>query len=164
MKIGNLKFKIYVLQFTYHLLPIILLTFITGGCKSRVGAEEDLITLTVGGRETYVEVADTYEKRQKGLMFRDRLEKDHGMLFVFHEEKHLSFWMKNTKIPLSIAFIKADGWIAQIESMEPYNLKNHHSETRVKYALEMNDGWFKANNINVGDKIEIPSTLVHRNP
>jgi hypothetical protein len=137
---------------------LLLLTFLSG-CKSQVGAGEDLVTLTIGGKEIYVEVVETYEKRQQGLMFRDKLEEDHGMLFVFPDEAHLSFWMKDTKIPLSIAFIKADGWIAQIESMEPNSLKTHNSETRVRYALEMNDGWFKENNIRVGDKIKIPSSL-----
>lgn len=148
---------------------LILLTFISG-CKSGnrlpalfgTGEEGESALggfLIVGGKEIRVEVADTPEKLQKGLMFRDKLEKDQGMLFVFPEETYLFFWMKDTKIPLSIAFIKADGWIAQIESMEPYSLKNHHSETRVKYALEMNDGWFKENKIKVGDKIKIPASI-----
>lgn len=140
---------------------LILLTLSIGGCKSRAGAEETLVALTVCEKEILVEVADTPKKQQKGLMFRDRLEKDRGMLFVFPEETYLSFWMKDTKIPLSIAFIKADGWIAQIESMKPYSLELHNSETRVKYAIEMNDGWFKENNIKVGDKAKIPSSLAH---
>src|SRR3989304_560764 len=67
---------------------LVLLTLIIGGCKSRAGAGENLITLTVGEKEIHVEVADTYEKQQKGLMFRDKLEKDHGMLFVFPEETY----------------------------------------------------------------------------
>ncbi|MBI2560412.1 MAG: DUF192 domain-containing protein [Planctomycetes bacterium] len=119
------------------------------------------LRLTVGEKEIHVEVADTPEKQEKGLMSRDKLEKDHGMLFVFPEETYLSFWMKDTKIPLSIAFIKSDGWIAQIEYMKPYSLEPHNSEMRVKYALEMNDGWFKENNIKIGDKIKIQSSLVH---
>ncbi|MBI1910567.1 MAG: DUF192 domain-containing protein [Deltaproteobacteria bacterium] len=123
--------------------------------------EEDEARILVGKKEIYVKVADTDEEHQKGLKSRDRLEKDRGMLFVFPEETYLSFWMKDTKIPLSIAFIKADGWIAQIESMKPYSLEPHNSEMRVKYALEMNDGWFKENDIKIGDKIRIQSSLVH---
>jgi len=152
---------VYCLLSTIYCL-LILLTLIIGGCKSRAGAGENLITLIVGEKEIHVEVADTYEKQQKGLMFRDKLEKDHGMLFIFPEETYLSFWMKDTKIPLSIAFIKADGWIAQIESMKPYSLETHNSEMRAKYALEMNDGWFKENNIKVGDRIKIPASLIHQ--
>jgi len=67
--------------------------------------------------------------------------------------------MKDTRIPLSIAFIKADGRIIQIESMKPYSLDSHVSKEKVKYALEMNDGWFRVHNVKEGDIIKIPLTI-----
>lgn len=101
-------------------------------------------------------MAITPEEQILGLMYRDTLEGNEGMLFVFPKEQQLSFWMKDTRIPLSIAFIKADGRIMQIESMKPYSLDTHVSREKVKYALEMKDGWFKAHNIKVGDAVKIP--------
>lgn len=114
------------------------------------------LPISVAGIELNAELAITFEERILGLMYRDRLGDNEGMLFVFPEEDILSFWMKNTGIPLSIAFIKADGRITQIESMEPYSLDNHVSKEKVKYALEMKEGWFQAHNIKEGDIVKIP--------
>jgi uncharacterized membrane protein (UPF0127 family) len=88
-------------------------------------------------------------------MFRDALDKDHGMLFIYPQEKNLSFWMKNTRIPLSIAFINSKGIITQIDSMTPYSLMSHTSKEKVKYALEMEQGWFRKNGIKIGSKISL---------
>ena len=83
-------------------------------------------------------------------MHRENLKKDHGMLFVFEQPSFLSFWMKNTKIPLSIAYINENCKITEILKMEPHYGKlgmppNYPSQTRVNYALEMNQGWFEKN-------------------
>lgn len=115
--------------------------------------------IDVDGQELAVELAITPEEQMVGLMNRDTLGGDEGMLFVFPQEKILSFWMKNTAIPLSIAFIKVDGRIVQIESMKPYSLDSHFSHEKVKYALEMNDGWFTKHGVGVGDLVRIPLTL-----
>ncbi len=89
-------------------------------------------------------------------MFRKELAKDSGMLFVFDKVKKVGFWMKNTYIPLSIAFIDISNRIFQIDNMWPLDEKNiHYSIKPVKYALEVNLDWFKNNNIKVGDKIKI---------
>jgi hypothetical protein len=117
----------------------------------------------VSGIPIQVEVASTYEERKLGLMHRDKLKKDSGMLFIFPQEKYLSFWMKNTKIPLSIAFINKNGEITQIESMTPHSLTNHTSKVRVKYALEMGDKWFSKNGITVGGKVDFTSNLFNIN-
>ena len=85
------------------------------------------------------------------------------MLFVFPQEKYLSFWMKNTKIPLSIAFISNSGEITQIESMKPHSPTNHTSKARVKYALEMKDKWFDNNEITVGSKVDFSSKIFNIN-
>ena len=78
-----------------------------------------------------------------------------GMLFVFQQEQYLSFWMKNTPTPLSIAYANSDGIICDIFDMKPYSLENINSTVPVLYALEVPKGWFKKNNITVGDVINV---------
>jgi uncharacterized membrane protein (UPF0127 family) len=115
--------------------------------------------ITIKNKRVKVEIAATLEARMKGLMQREKLDADSGMLFVYAKEDHLRFWMKNTFIPLSIAFIKSDGTITQIKSMIPKNEETVWSVTPVKYALEMNKDWFEFNDINVGDKVIIPDNI-----
>ncbi len=112
--------------------------------------------IQVKGLPVRVEVANTDERRERGLMYRQSLPADAGMLFVYPAEDTLSFWMKNTTIPLDIAFIKADGWICDIQQMAPGDLGAHDSAMKAKFALEMNRGWFKAHDVTIGDRVEIP--------
>ena len=121
-----------------------------------------ILPINVAGIELEVELATTFEEQSLGLMYRDKLEENGGMLFVYPRESFLSFWMKDTRIPLSIAFIKADGRIIQIESMKPYSLNTHVSKEKVKYALEMNDGWFRVHNVKEGDTVKIPLTMYEK--
>jgi len=113
----------------------------------------------IKNKRVRVEIAATSEARMQGLMQREKLDSDSGMFFVYAREDHLRFWMKNTKIPLSIAFIKADGTIIQIKEMKPYSEETVWSVTPVKYALEMNKDWFEFNDINVGDRVNIPDNI-----
>ena len=100
-----------------------------------------------------VEIADTPFKRSLGLMNREALDKDSGMLFVFPDQKSRSFWMKDTHIPLSIAYIGEDGVIINIENMEPLSTNSVKSSAPCRYALEVNKGWFENNGIKPGDVI-----------
>ena len=100
-----------------------------------------------------VEVADTPERWAQGLMFRERLGEDEGMVFLFPEPTAGGFWMKNTLIPLSVAFIDKDGFIINIEEMKPLTLDIHCSKAKAFYALEMNESWFEKNHVKPGDKI-----------
>ena len=111
--------------------------------------------LNINGRPLYVEIASTPEERQKGLMFRKHLGENEGMLFVFDKEKILSFWMKDTYIPLSIAFIDKNYVIVNIFDMKPFSLKPVVSTLKCKYALEVNRGFFNRCGIEVGDKIDL---------
>lgn len=111
-------------------------------------------TLQVGGHEVTVEVAETDAQRQRGLMERDSLARDHGMLFVYPRPRTLSFWMRNTDIPLSIAYISQDGVIVDIQQMEPHTQQQHPSREPAMYALEMNQGWFEGHGVSVGDRIQ----------
>jgi len=102
-----------------------------------------------------VEVASTPEERAKGLMFRKTLDYNKGMLFVFDSPVCSGFYMKNTTIPLSIAFISEDNVIVKIENMEPLTTMTHKPDRDYLFALEVVQGWFKDNGIEVGDKVLI---------
>jgi uncharacterized membrane protein (UPF0127 family) len=116
------------------------------------------VTLTnSAGREVVlsVEVADTPEERSVGLMFRESLPEDAGMIFVYTEETTLGFYMKNTTVPLSIAFIGRDGVIIDIQDMQPLDETLHYAPAPYFYAVEVNQGWYARNGIGVGDRAEV---------
>jgi uncharacterized protein len=101
------------------------------------------------------EVADTPQASENGLMFRDSLPEDRGMLFVFEQPKTASFWMRNTKIPLSIAYIDSRGKILEIRSLKPLDETAVLSASdRVAFALEVNQGWFGRHGISPGAQID----------
>ena len=125
----------------------------TGACSAK---SLPTVILTVNGHEIIAEVADSADERATGLMNRKTLPENHGMLFVFDTDSQVSFWMKNTLIPLSIAFISSDGTIRQIEDMEPESLASTVSDRHVRYALEMNQGWFEENGVGPGDVLSVP--------
>ena len=109
------------------------------------------IPLYLKDKEIWVEVAKTPEEMAQGLMGRKHLDKDGGMFFIFESEGYHAFWMKNTLIPLSIAFIDKEGRIVKITHMQPLTLKSHAPPKPILYALEMNKGWFSANGIREGN-------------
>jgi hypothetical protein len=103
-----------------------------------------------------VEVASTPEERRRGLMFRQSLPADSGMLFVFPEDSRSAFWMKDTLIPLSIAFLSADGRVIDIQDMMPLDEALHYSPEPYRYAVEANQGWFRTHGVTVGDRARLP--------
>ena len=111
------------------------------------------IQLTAGMHIVRAEVAYDFESRGRGLMFRESLEPNHGMLFVFDEAAEQCMWMKNTLIPLSVAFIAGDGTIVNIADMKPRDETTHCARRPVPYALEMQRGWFASHGIRAGQKI-----------
>ncbi len=134
-------------------------------CDNKNNSKSDLAFLKIGEHTAWIEIANTDEKRTLGLMYRQKLAKDSGMLFVYHTSEILSFWMKNTHVPLSIAFIKQDGKISDILDMKPYDgspdfmLPRYASTQPVRYALEMQQGWFQEKNIKVGDVVTFPEKI-----
>lgn len=112
-----------------------------------------MIRLIIGRHNLTAEVAATAEQRATGLMHRFSLRPDHGMIFVFERSEPLNFWMKNTFIPLSIAFIDSDGRILNIDDMAPQTENTHLSNGPARYALEMRKGWFRERNIVAGDRV-----------
>lgn len=121
----------------------------------------DLYDITVGDVELEVEVVDTQETRGRGLMFRDSLPETQAMLFVFQDYEIRAFYMKNTSIPLSIAYIDDLLVIREIHDMEPFSLESIFSARPAKYALEVNQGAFTRLGISVGDRL-IPSRALER--
>jgi len=113
-------------------------------------AELPTTPLTIGTHKLTAEVAASPDQRSLGLMNRFSLKPDHGMLFVFERNEPLSFWMRNTYIPLSIAFIAPDGRIVNIEDMKPQTDETHWSRGPAMYALEMKKGWFAERGIGPG--------------
>jgi uncharacterized protein len=113
-----------------------------------------IVELKILNASLYAEVADTPQASENGLMFRDSLPDDRGMLFIFEQPKTASFWMRNTKIPLSIAYVDSTGKILEIESMKPLDETVVPSVSdQVAYALEVNQGWFARHGIAPGAKI-----------
>ncbi len=111
------------------------------------------INLGAGMYNIRAQVAMTEEQRQTGLMYRKEMAPHEGMLFVFDERGPRCFWMKNTLLPLSIAFLADDGTVVNIADMQPQKLDSHCSSQPVRYALEMNQGWFAKRGIQAGSKI-----------
>ncbi|MGH3087955.1 MAG: DUF192 domain-containing protein [Rubrobacteraceae bacterium] len=122
-------------------------------------SEPEPLTINASGGGTVeikVETADDDAERAQGLMFRESLGEECGMLFVFDRERSLSFWMRNTYVPLSIAYIDADGRIVSIHDMEPLDETSVPSEDPAQYALEVNQSFFEERRVEVGDRVELP--------
>lgn len=131
---------------------LLLVAFATAALNARAQMPE--ITLTISGNKLNAEVAATNPERMQGLMHRRMMPENRGMLFVFTEEANHAMWMKNTFIPLSVAFIDSKGVITNIEDMKPHTEDSHPATRPVRYALEMNLGWFAKRGIKAGTKIE----------
>jgi uncharacterized membrane protein (UPF0127 family) len=117
-------------------------------------AELPTAALTIGAHKLTAEIAFTPAQREHGLMNRFSLKPDTGMLFVFERAEPLSFWMRNTYVALSIAFIGADGRILNIEDMKPQTDDPHWSKGAALYALEMKKGWFAERGIVAGEPVK----------
>lgn len=144
----------------FHIVLLLALIPTIWSCSSHSNISNNITyEINIHDKKPRVEVAFRQKERTIGLMFRDKLDNDHGMLFIYPQEHNLSFWMKNTRIPLSIAFINSSETITQIEPMAPYSLTSHTSTAKVRFALEMEEGWFRKNGITVGSKVDFPSEI-----
>ncbi|MBK5204460.1 MAG: DUF192 domain-containing protein [Polaromonas sp.] len=114
------------------------------------------IKLSAGMHLIDAQVALTPEQRQIGLMFRKNMPKQEGMIFVFEQATQQCFWMKNTLLPLTAAFIADDGTIVNLADMKPLTTDSHCSAQPVRYVLEMNQGWFAKKGIKAGSKLGGP--------
>lgn len=135
------------------LLTVMSVIFFHPSKTHPAGPPAPLEKIHIGYSVLWVEIALTPEAQSQGLMFRESLPWDQGMLFVYDRPQHLTFWMKNTTIPLDIAFISAEGRIEEILAMTPLTEKIYRSSRPALYALEVNRGWFRKKGVKVGDHI-----------
>ena len=141
------------------ILIFVLLAFTSLlSCKTKKLPVKDIKIVCQDGREFTVsaEIAEKTEDRNHGFMERKTIPDGTGMLFIFERDQILSFWMKNTPHPLSIAYIDSKGKIRDIYDMTPYSLSSIISTVSVRYALEVPQGWYKKNGITVGDTVVLP--------
>ena len=111
------------------------------------------IKLSAGIHAIEAQLARTPQQREIGLMFRKTMGPNQGMLFAFEQPSQQCFWMKNTLLPLAVAFVGDDGAIVNIDTMKPQTLDSHCSSAPVRFVLEMNDGWFAKRGIEAGQKL-----------
>ncbi|MGM0439837.1 MAG: DUF192 domain-containing protein [Chlamydiota bacterium] len=140
----------------YRLAAIIMIISVGFACAK---PSENTLVITNSYDEQHilhVEIADTKDTQRQGLMNRESLEPDCGMLFVFDKDVNNGFWMKDTTIPLSIAFIAKEGIINEICELEPLSLKVFNPQKPYRYALEVNQGYFDNKKINAGNLVFIP--------
>lgn len=177
MRIARTKFSARLIRLVNRSLKLTVCVLFAAalglaGCEKPValdpdfppeGALGELRTLDVdlAYERVTLEVAITQREQEQGLMYREALPENRGMLFVYAEPHFMSFWMKNTRIPLSIAFIRQDGIVSDVLKMTPhtgpFDPETHYRSTyQCQYALEMNQGWFESHGINKGDKLDLP--------
>jgi uncharacterized protein len=132
-----------------------LLITVTLGASAQEGPQLNLqrIKLSAGMHQIDTQLAMTPIERQIGLMNRPTMPAHEGMLFVFEQPTKQCFWMKNTLLPLTAAFVADDGTIVNLEDMKPQTLESHCSTKEVRYVLEMNQGWFAKRGIKAGSKL-----------
>lgn len=145
-------------RFRMILFFVFLPTFLSAEKTGAVKTESEFWNVRIRNvkkKDVFIrlEVADTPEKKARGLMFRKSLPKNTGMIFIYERPQILSFWMKNTPLPLSIAFIDKNLRITEIFPMKPFDERVIRSTTKVMYAIEMPRGWFRQHFIYPGAKV-----------
>ena len=164
MSTSHAKLSLWLSRYDFALLLILLsMSLVNVACTA---APSDAIEpvkfkqakVLVAGRQLDVEFADSWALRSRGLMFRQSLCDDCGLLFKFKPPRQVAMWMKNTYVPLDVAYFKADGTITDIKALQPEDLTSVGSTGAISYALEMNQGWFAKHQVAVGDKIQILAT------
>ena len=131
-----------------------------GGCGNGAGsaatATLPTVPMKIGSKTYTLEIANDAAEREKGLMRRDAMAADHGMIFVFDDEQRLGFYMKNTRIPLDIIFLNNRGLVVSIKQMRPYDVSTTYADAPAKWAIELNQGQAAAAGVKVGDQLTIP--------
>jgi uncharacterized membrane protein (UPF0127 family) len=144
------------LRFDRAFAPVVLAAALAAGpaqAQDTLTPKLRAIPVKVGAHVLRVEVADSDASRSRGLMYRQAMGKNDGMLFIFEDPGYHSMWMQNTYIPLSVAFIDGDGKILNVLDMEPKTTDTHTAAGPARYAIETNKGWFAEKKIKPGDKV-----------
>ena len=155
-----MKKKIFTSAKLLLMVVILSCSLVLSGCLALAleFEEKDLSITNLDGKTIpiRVELARSIRELSKGYMGREHIPEGTGMLFIFKRDEKLSFWMKNTPTPLSIAFINSNGEIREIRNMTPFSRESVNSSEPVRYALEVPQGWFERNNIGTGCIIKLP--------
>ena len=140
---------------SYQIRSLAILALFSGVAHAQSQPQLDLprITLSAGIHQVDAQVAQTPEQRTTGLMFRKEMPQSEGMLFVFEQASVQCFWMKNTYLPLSTAFVADDGTIVNLADMKPQTIDSHCSSKPVRFVLEMNHGWFTKKGFKPGARL-----------
>ena len=144
------------------LASVALLVPLASGCQEKSASGLPTVKMNLGRQTFVLEVARTEPQQQKGLMDRDVLPPDHGMIFVFPTEEVLSFYMKNTRFPLDIVFLDSQGKVVSIHQMKAYDLSTTSSDEPAKYAIELNKDAAATAGVKVGDVVPLPPELLKR--
>lgn len=152
-------FKLYLSYFRRLLrrntrLAFVVLTSLPAWAQDTPQMNLQRVVLSAGMHQIDAQVASSSEQRQIGLMFRKDMPQHEGMIFVFDQPTKQCFWMKNTLLPLTAAFLADDGTIVNLADMKPQVLDAHCSDKPVRYVLEMNQGWFAKKGIKAGSKLQ----------
>lgn len=147
-----------------HFLLITALMLLTTNCKKKSENQtysfEEYFSLGINNNNFFAQIAVSPEELSQGLMFRNNLDKNHGMLFAFEHPQRVSFWMKNVPIPLDIGYFDSNGRLTEIYSLFPNDASLVLSKSdNIQYALEMNKGWFRGNNIKTGDYLDLDEII-----
>jgi len=142
------------------LKPLLLAVALFSAAIQGYAQNFPVMELSMGIHRIETEVASTLETRMQGLMFRQTMADNHGMLFVFPDVQRHCMWMRNTLLPLSVAFLDEKGQIINVEDMQPKTENNHCAAKPARFALEMNLGWFKRKGFGAG----APLTGIERAP
>jgi uncharacterized membrane protein (UPF0127 family) len=145
-----------ILGSTTLITGLAVLLFALGSTLSCSSGLEERIEVEIGGESFSVEVARTEEQKRVGLMNRESIGDREGMIFVYESDQHLSFWMKNTTIPLTLAFLSKDGTILQIEELKPLSLRSVMSDRAARFALELPAGVLEELGVEAGDRVQLP--------
>ena len=132
--------------------PLALLLLALASCSRTLPT----ISVEIGGEQFRIEVARSEEQKNRGLMHRRTLGERSGMIFVYEADEHLSFWMKNTTLPLTLAFLSSEGEILQIEELKPLSLRAVSSERAARYGLELPSGSLQRLGVKPGDRVRLP--------
>jgi uncharacterized membrane protein (UPF0127 family) len=139
-----------------HLLSLLILLSTAAWSQESPQLQLPRVTLSAGMHLINAQVAATPQQRAVGLMFRKEMPVNEGMLFTFEQASEQCFWMKNTLLPLTAAFVADDGTIVNLADMQPQSLESHCSSKPVRFVLEMNQGWFDKRGLKAGSRLSGP--------
>lgn len=143
-------------KLTTHLLSLLILLTTAAWSQDSPQLQLPRVTLSAGMHLINAQVAANPQQRAVGLMFRKDMPVNEGMLFAFEQASEQCFWMKNTLIPLTAAFVADDGTIVNLADMQPQSLASHCSTKPVRFVLEMNQGWFDKRGLKAGSRLSGP--------